>query len=460
MFTPRAHRIQRLGPIVALLSLIINSETPTHSLAVGYTYTTIVDNSGALEPNFEALGQRKINDSGEVSFLASPSFASYNVLKGSGGNTTQIADNSFWGLNQVGNGAVENSGYVVFKGGTTGLNPGIHRGNGVTTTFLLPGNETQDNVDGNKLQVNLISVSNSGLIAYQATTKSCNNSVCTDPVHGYYSLINGSVTPLAHTGAAWSNVGGYAPVINDSGQAAFVMRSVGNNLFHLVFHNGASAASVKAEFIGGKGYWLNNAGQLAYAEAPAVKVITGGVTTTVASTADGFDALMKVGTGEVFINDSGNVAFWGSVSEFQSQPVNWDGVYTGPDIVNDRVLVYGDTVLGHTVGNIDLLGMNNSGQILMGVTAQGANPWHGLVVATPDRPGDFNLDNSVDAADYVAWRKDGLTPQDYQTWQANFGNTYRSGAGISPAAIPEPASLVLFIIAAAGALEARRGART
>jgi hypothetical protein len=249
------------------------------------------------------------------------------------------------------------------------------------------------------------------------------------------------------------------------------MRSAGDNISHLVFHNGTSAASVKADFIGGKGYWLNNAGQLAYAEIPAVKVITGGVTTTVASTADGFNSPMKVGTGEVFINDSGDIAFWGSVTQFQSQPVTWIGVYTGPDIVNDRVLVYGDTVLGHTVGDIDLLGMNNSGQILMGVTAQGSNPWHGLVVATPPQlPGDFNENDIVDAADYVTWRKaDGSsnplpndgglgTPIDsdhYNLWSANFGAA-SPGAGLSFAAVPEPTSIALVVLAIALQLCHRR----
>ncbi|HEX4415706.1 MAG TPA: family 16 glycosylhydrolase, partial [Lacipirellulaceae bacterium] len=71
--------------------------------------------------------------------------------------------------------------------------------------------------------------------------------------------------------------------------------------------------------------------------------------------------------------------------------------------------------------------------------------------------GDYNGDGVVDAADYVAWRKnvgqtgvglpaDGsgngaVGPSDYDTWRANFGNSPDSGAGAAASAlmaVPEP----------------------
>ena len=73
--------------------------------------------------------------------------------------------------------------------------------------------------------------------------------------------------------------------------------------------------------------------------------------------------------------------------------------------------------------------------------------------------GDFNGDGIVNAADYVAWRKgDSPNPNsiaDYNTWRANFGLTAGSGAAIpsvSPlsAAVPEPSTWVLLMIAAVG----------
>jgi hypothetical protein len=78
--------------------------------------------------------------------------------------------------------------------------------------------------------------------------------------------------------------------------------------------------------------------------------------------------------------------------------------------------------------------------------------------------GDFNRDGTVDAIDYVVWRK-GLGTSyiqaDYDVWRTNFGNTAGSGAagyplGASaeplPANVPEPSSFVILtaVVAAAG----------
>jgi hypothetical protein len=94
-------------------------------------------------------------------------------------------------------------------------------------------------------------------------------------------------------------------------------------------------------------------------------------------------------------------------------------------------------------------------------------------------PGDYNQNGMVDAADYTVWRDRvgqsvtlaienpaALTPglvdaEDYAFWKANFGNVlpnpgagrgaagYPLGASAAalPAAVPEPASLVLGLIA-------------
>ncbi len=64
-----------------------------------------------------------------------------------------------------------------------------------------------------------------------------------------------------------------------------------------------------------------------------------------------------------------------------------------------------------------------------------SQPWI-LVPATaePDLPGDFNHDGSVDAADYVVWRKTLNTQETYDIWRANFGRSLTSGSGASAAA--------------------------
>ena len=86
------------------------------------------------------------------------------------------------------------------------------------------------------------------------------------------------------------------------------------------------------------------------------------------------------------------------------------------------------------------------------------------LAAAPSLPGDFNLDGTVDAADYVVWRKGlGTTyaQDDYNVWQANFGATLGSGAALpateplSPA-VPEPTSLALLLLASAALFVVRR----
>jgi hypothetical protein len=88
----------------------------------------------------------------------------------------------------------------------------------------------------------------------------------------------------------------------------------------------------------------------------------------------------------------------------------------------------------------------------------------------PPLSGDYNQDGSVDAADYVVWRKsvgqagpglaaDGNGDQnvdqgDYEIWRANFGSAIeRAYSAVRSLAVPEPATAVLFLFfAAAGAL--------
>jgi phospholipase/lecithinase/hemolysin len=73
------------------------------------------------------------------------------------------------------------------------------------------------------------------------------------------------------------------------------------------------------------------------------------------------------------------------------------------------------------------------------------------------RLGDFNNDGTIDAADYVVWRKNDGTQESYDAWRANFGTSLGVGSGsVLPsaeplsAAAPEPATVILMILAAVG----------
>ena len=75
------------------------------------------------------------------------------------------------------------------------------------------------------------------------------------------------------------------------------------------------------------------------------------------------------------------------------------------------------------------------------------------LTAVPSLPGDFNNDGTVDAADYVVWRKTDGTPAGYNTWRTHFGAVSLAiGAGSgssSSTTVPEPASALLLMLAAA-----------
>jgi hypothetical protein len=73
---------------------------------------------------------------------------------------------------------------------------------------------------------------------------------------------------------------------------------------------------------------------------------------------------------------------------------------------------------------------------------------------SPGPRGDYNQDGSVDAADYVTWRKTGGSPADYDTWRANFGAT-SGGGSVSSASVPEPATALLLCIGAVSSLACR-----
>jgi hypothetical protein len=62
--------------------------------------------------------------------------------------------------------------------------------------------------------------------------------------------------------------------------------------------------------------------------------------------------------------------------------------------------------------------------------------------------GDFNHDDTVDAADYVVWRKGlGTTynDADYNVWRANFGATAPTSSSIATTSVPEPTSCIVLL---------------
>jgi len=106
------------------------------------------------------------------------------------------------------------------------------------------------------------------------------------------------------------------------------------------------------------------------------------------------------------------------------------------------------------------LGVNHRAAASDG-SSNGSYSYSLAVTAPSGIPGDYNNDRSVDAADYIVWRKfDGTNTRlandttpgmvssvDYDVWRANFGTAAGGGAGASAnAAVPEASTLVLLLV--------------
>ena len=73
--------------------------------------------------------------------------------------------------------------------------------------------------------------------------------------------------------------------------------------------------------------------------------------------------------------------------------------------------------------------------------------------------GDYNMNSVVDAGDYVVWRKGlgtNFQQMHYTQWRQKFG-TIGAGAGLAePEALPEPATVVMLLVAAGTVANVRR----
>ena len=83
-------------------------------------------------------------------------------------------------------------------------------------------------------------------------------------------------------------------------------------------------------------------------------------------------------------------------------------------------------------------------------------------------PGDYNGNGTVDAADYVVWRKGGplqyevvtpnvATEEDYAEWRARFGNPVIAAASGLAAGheVPEPVAWPMFLVLIGGRFASR-----
>jgi hypothetical protein len=77
--------------------------------------------------------------------------------------------------------------------------------------------------------------------------------------------------------------------------------------------------------------------------------------------------------------------------------------------------------------------------------------WADVTPTATNTPGDHNGDGSVNAADYVVWRKNPIGfggDAGYTAWRSNFGNPPGSGSAVVGGSVPEPATGGLLLLSA------------
>jgi hypothetical protein len=111
-------------------------------------------------------------------------------------------------------------------------------------------------------------------------------------------------------------------------------------------------------------------------------------------------------------------------------------------------------IIGSTSGMFEGLGetalVGNYGGTDLFITYTGGDGNDVDLFAPGAWPGDYNHDGTVDAADYVVWRKGvnvASTPDNYNLWRANFGRTTGSASSTAAgASVPEPATFALVLL--------------
>jgi hypothetical protein len=446
-------RLLRFGCVVTFCFLIANTSGTVSLPLYGteYTFSTIVDNQSFFTALFVHNSQ-PLNDSGEVTFFGESVSDFQGMYKSDGTTLTTIATYSQMFLNTGYSGGINDGGSVVFRGDGGAYQRALYTGSGGSLTTFLYENTTDPNPAW--VITGAAAINDSNQVAFSGGWIS--NPLAANPVTrtGYYRVEGpgGPVTVMAESDdGVFNGAAAMPPALNDAGQAAFSMSVAADNKYRIVRYDNPGLTTIASGYTAGQSVSMNGSGDVAFVnqDSTAVHVFHNGSIQTVASDADGFNLIFQ---GQQFINDTGEVVFAGNVVEYEGNPVTWSGVFNGPDVLNDQVLLYGDSLFGRTVTELTLLDINNNGQILMKVGLSGSENWRGLVLATPlGIPGDFDEDDDVDGRDLLIWQRN-QSVGDLEDWQANYG----AGAVVSSSvAVPEPGLGISFSVVALALISRR-----
>lgn len=365
----RKHLVAGAALALAPLAMVSAFESPAHA-ASGYVFTKVVDSvaddfnpqtlriscpsintrgdiafksdrgaaedgiyranaGGGITPIFEvapgsgaliANGNPSMNDSGQVSFAASPSTGVQTILRGDGTTLTTIARTGTqrMAFASFGNNtSINDAGEVAFDGRLGSGARGLFSGAGdATTTHYL--NTADVSVDGNPARFNATedrpSINNLGDIAFLDEIQGTFRQDIFRGQEGSFTTISASNPPSAAT----------PPLLNNGGTVAW-----------------------QTEFIDETGFAVR-------------AIVTGdgtGPNTTVVDSSGPFNIFHSYA-----LNNAGAVAFSATMD---SDELGIPSIFVGPNPKKDRVIGPGDKLDGGTVAGLRFCeeGLNDSGQL-------------------------------------------------------------------------------------------------
>jgi autotransporter-associated beta strand protein len=324
------------------------------------------------------------------------------------------------GLTKAGVGTMRLSGSNTFAGPVT-VNAGVLRSNngaGFSSSSTIT-------VNGGALEMNNVTDTVASLAG--------SGGAVTQGAAGLtLAATSGSTTfagTITGTGTLTKN-GGSTQILSGNNSLGPVALSAGSLLFN--GSNTTGAVTVSGGTLGGTGsvsgaVTVNSTGHLAPG-ASIESIGLGALTLNAGSVLD--IELGSPGTSDL-MNISGALTLnGGSVNLVDAGGLDV-GMYTLASYLSE-------------VGSVDNLGTPN-GPSGFNYKLAASDNFLSLIVSLP---GDFDLDGTVDANDYVVWRKTDGTQSNYDLWRANYGRTAGSGSGASlggAATVPEPTTALLAV---------------
>jgi hypothetical protein len=359
------------------VALATSVAVPGASSARDYSYTTIASGSETL-----FLGQcPAINNFGAVTFSASeldPETFNFEdqILRGSGGPLTTIADEADGFTSIFGNPSINDLGAVAFDGNPTGPDDElIARGSGGPLTEIARADSTVGQFDSFTADVSL---NNFGRVAFTGELNA-------DGDEGLFEGAGGPVATryLASTSQFAGSIS--PPSLNDLERVAFV-EDTDAGVRGVFRQSPGGGVTTIADDTGELQSFndrvsLNNVGRVAFTAfddaftREALFTGRGEALTEVTNTLGDYSSFGSRGPS---LNDLGRLAFQADLDDFVSS-----GVFTGPDALADAVIRTGDTVGGKTVRSVSACRemLNVLGQVAAKVTFDDFS--EAIVRATP-----------------------------------------------------------------------------